>query len=56
MYTVTIIRHGRKQTAQFDYEWQAAQFAEMFLDNDAVMRDPSGKVVPLFADSNDSEL
>lgn len=56
MYTVTIFRHGKKHVAEFDHEWQAAQFAEMFLDNDAVMRDPSGKVIPLYADTCDSEL
>lgn len=56
MYSVEIIRKGHTQTAYFDYEWQAAQFAEMFADKDPVIRDPKGKTIPLYAECVDSEM
>ena len=55
MYSVEIIRRGHKQTAWFDHEWQAAQWAEMFLDKDPVVKDKSGRTIPLYAECHDSE-
>ena len=55
MYTVEIRRNGTKQKAYFEHEWQAAQWAEIFLDKDPVIRDPKGRTVPLYAKCNDSE-
>ena len=55
MYTVEIMRKGHKQTAHFDFEWQAAQFAAMFLDKDPVLKGPSGKPIPLFAEYSEDE-
>lgn len=56
MFTVTYFHRGKKKTVSFDQEWQAAQCAEMLLDRDAVLRGPDGKVIPLYADTSDSEL
>lgn len=55
MYSVEIKRHGRKQTAYFEHEWLAAQWAEMFLDCDPVLRDPKGRTIALYAQCVDSE-
>ena len=55
MYSVEIQRHGRKQTAYFNEEWEAAHWAEMFLDRDPVLKDPKGRVIPLYAECIDSE-
>lgn len=56
MYSVEIKRNGRTQTAYFNHEWQAAQFAEMFLDKDPIIKDPNGKAVVLYANCIDSEF
>lgn len=55
MYTVTITKNGREQTAEFKTEWQAAQHAVMFLDRNPVVKDPNGNTVPLYAECRDSE-
>lgn len=56
MYTVTYYYRGKDRNVKFDYEWQAAQYAEMLLDKDAVLRGPDGKIIPLYADTGDGEL
>lgn len=55
MYTVEIIRKGHTQKAHFNFEWQAAQYAEMFLDKDPVLKDPSGRIIPLYAKYSEDE-
>lgn len=56
MYSVTIFHSNRAHTAYFPHEWQAAQYAEMFLDRDPVIKSPSGKPIPLYGGDDDSEL
>lgn len=55
MYTVEITRKGHTQKAHFNFKWQAAQYAKMFLYNNPILKDPSGRVIPLFTKYSEDE-